>query len=171
MSPQGHPTLSGFWVCSFSGWNVLFLSSVSFGCIDPGFILVYCGPWTRGSWVWCLHPWAELRLPAKPDHALLCFTGHRLLAVFIFRHISFPGWEADEDLVALGRDANRWSLYRQGIEFLPSAGENGKVRAGENISTWTILSNTLWRTLNRENLTSATSVVLDREAQLFVDCG
>lgn len=65
---------------------------------------------------------------------------HRLLAVFIFRPISFPGWEADKDLVALRRDANRWSLYRQGIEFLPSAGENSKVR---DISTWTVLSNKL----------------------------
>lgn len=66
------------------------------------------------------------------------------MAVFIFRPISFPGWEADKDLVALGRDANRWSLYRQGMGFLPSAGENSKVR---DISTWTVLSNKLRRTL------------------------
>ena len=93
---------------------------------------------------------AEAASKARPCPAVLYWNPealrrHHLLAVFIFRPISFSGWEADKDLVALCRDANRWSLYRQGIEFLPSAGENSKVR---DISTWTALSNKLQRILH-----------------------
>ena len=90
--------------------------------------------------------WAEPACKAEPCPVVLywipwALRGHHLLVSFTFRH-HFP--------------------------WIGSKGGFGSFRQG--CQTWNTLSNKLPRTLNRENFTSTTFVVLDWEEELFLDC-